>query len=89
MKLEERIDYVQTVGLNTDDKVIVKLCENANQLHHVATKAMDLHLAISVFLQDYKDGDFELPKLAQIHLREIRRKYTDMGKALYPIQLEL
>jgi hypothetical protein len=74
MKLEELIDTVH---------------EKAGHLHNVANRAMDLHLAISVFLKDYKDGDFELPELAQIHVREIKRKYTDMGKALYPIQNDL
>jgi hypothetical protein len=87
MKIEKLVDTIQFGNFSEDE--MTELCEKANQLHHVATKSLDLHLAISIFLQDYKDGDFQLPELAQIHVREIRRKYTDMGKALFPIQNDL
>lgn len=46
------------------------------------TSAERLHEAIAVFLKDWKDGDFELPRLAQIHVENIREKYQDVGKAL-------
>jgi hypothetical protein len=47
---------------------------------HIAAK--DLHLAIAVMLKDWRDGDFELPRLAQIHISCIEEKYRIVGLAL-------
>lgn len=44
--------------------------------------AEKLHLYISVMLKDWKDGDFALPRLAEIHMEQIREGYRALGKAL-------
>lgn len=46
------------------------------------TSAERLHEAIAVMLKDWKDGDFELPRYAEIHMENIREKHQDVGKAL-------
>ena len=33
-------------------------------------------------LKDWRDGDFELPRLAEIHMAAIEEKYREVGKAL-------
>jgi hypothetical protein len=33
-------------------------------------------------LKDWRDGDFELPPLAKIHVEHIEEKYLEVGKAL-------
>lgn len=46
------------------------------------TSSERLHEAIAVMLRDWKDGDFQLPELARIHMENVREKYQDVGKAL-------
>jgi hypothetical protein len=46
------------------------------------TSAERLHLAISTMLKDWKDGDFVLPRLAEIHMEAVREKYLEVGQAL-------
>ncbi len=48
----------------------------------LVTSSERLHEAIGVFLKDLADGDFALPRLAEIHVENIREKYRDVGKAL-------
>ena len=41
-----------------------------------------LHQAIAVMLKDWREGDFALPRLAEIHMAAIEEKYREVGKAL-------
>lgn len=46
------------------------------------TSSERLHQAVAVMLKDWKDGDFVLPKLAAIHMENVREKYREVGRAL-------
>lgn len=56
--------------------------ENYGKGEGLVGSAERLHLAISVFLKDWRDGDFELSNLAQIHAKAIEEKYLEVGRAL-------
>lgn len=45
--------------------------------------AQDLHAAFFVMRHDWKDGDFDLPPLARIHMEAIESKALDLGKLLF------
>lgn len=49
-------------------------------------KADNLHLSISVFLGDWRAGDFRLPELATIHMSAIEEKYRALGKVLFDME---
>jgi hypothetical protein len=51
-------------------------------------KADNLHLSISVFLGDWRAGDFKLPELAAIHMSAIDEKHRAMGKVLFDMENE-
>lgn len=47
-------------------------------------KASDrIHETISVMLKDWRDGDFDLPMPAIIHMEKLEEDYRSLGKALY------
>lgn len=52
----------------------------------IRAKADNLHLSISVFLGDWRAGDFRLPELAAIHMSAIEEKYRAMGKVLFDME---
>ena len=45
--------------------------------------ANDLHAAFFVMNRDWKDGDFELPTLAIIHMDSMAGKASELGKLLF------
>ena len=45
--------------------------------------ANDLHAAFFVMLRDWKDGDFDLPPLARIHMESMEGKASELGKLLF------
>lgn len=57
-------------------------------MNNLLKPADNLHSAIATFLKDWNDGDFDLPRLAEIHVEGIREKYLELGKAIYKETLE-
>ncbi len=55
---------------------------DSGDLFGLRTSADRLHQAIAVMLKDWRDGDFALPRLAEIHMAAIEDKYREVGKAL-------
>ena len=55
---------------------------DSGDLFGLRTSADRLHQAIAVMLKDWRDGDFALPRLAEIHMAAIEEKYREVGKAL-------
>lgn len=55
---------------------------DSGDLFGLRTSADRLHQAIAVMLKDWRDGDFELPRLAEIHMGAIEEKYREVGRAL-------
>ena len=45
--------------------------------------AKDLHAAFFVMRHDWKDGDFDLPPLARIHMEAMERKAIELGQLLF------
>ena len=45
--------------------------------------ANDLHAAFFVMRHDWKDGDFDLPPLARIHMEAMECKAIELGKLLF------
>ena len=45
--------------------------------------ANDLHSAFFVMRHDWKDGDFDLPPLARIHMEAMECKAIELGKLLF------
>jgi hypothetical protein len=45
--------------------------------------AQDLHAAFFVMMRDWKDGDFDLPTLAVIHMHAMEDKAIELGKLLF------
>ncbi len=80
---DEKSDHADTQAkwneaLDTGLKVI----EQRDALAGLHVAADELHLAISVMLKDWRDGDFALPRLAEIHMGIIEEKYRAVGMAL-------
>ena len=44
--------------------------------------AKDLHAAFFVMRHDWKDGDFDLPPLARIHMEAMESKAIELGRLL-------
>lgn len=55
---------------------------DSGDLFGLRISADRLHQAIAVMLKDWRDGDFKLPRLAEIHMAAIEEKYREVGKAL-------
>lgn len=49
----------------------------------LAKTADELHGAIFTMLRDWRDGDFNLPPLAKIHMEGIEAKAVELGKVLF------
>lgn len=50
---------------------------------HIREAANDLHAAFFVMRHDWKDGDFDLPPLARIHMEAMECKAIELGKLLF------
>ena len=60
----------------------LKVVSQRDALASLHVAAENLHLAIGVMLKDWRDGDFALPRLAEIHIGIIEEKYRAVGMAL-------
>jgi len=49
----------------------------------ITEAAKDLHAAFFVMRHDWKDGDFDLPPLARIHMEAMECKAIELGKLLF------
>ncbi len=52
----------------------------------IAEAADKLHQAFYTMKHDWKNGDFELPRLAEIHMAAIESRALDLGKLLFSRQ---
>lgn len=56
------------------------------QFKRLADYADQLHGAFYTMKHDWKGGDFELPRYAEIHMEAMEQKALQLGKLLYAIQ---
>ena len=49
----------------------------------ITEAAKDLHAAFFVMRHDWKDGDFDLPPLARIHMDAMESKAIELGRLLF------
>ena len=49
----------------------------------ITEAAKDLHAAFFVMRRDWKDGDFDLPQLAIIHMEAMESKAIELGRLLF------
>ena len=86
---------LSTLGGANDIPVrdIEVVIQNAIEREKASTKTADkssefistvdnLHSSIAVMLHDWRDGDFELPTLAKLHVLNIEKSYREVGKLL-------
>lgn len=55
----------------------------AMQDDKIAEAADKLHQAFYTMKHDWKSGDFELPRIAEIHMEAIESKALELGKLLF------
>jgi hypothetical protein len=54
-----------------------------DRLLEVKQSAKYLHAAFFVMHRDWKDGDFDLPPLARIHMEAMESKAIELGRLLF------
>ena len=69
-ELEMPADHLREIGRAMRDE---KIAEAADKLHQ----------AFYTMKHDWKSGDFELPRLAEIHMDAIESKALELGKLLF------
>ena len=69
-ELEMPADHLREIGRAMRDD---KITEDADKLHQ----------SFYTMKHDWKSGDFELPRLAEIHMEAIESKALELGKLLF------
>ena len=61
----------------------VRQAARAMREKKITEAAKDLHAAFFVMLHDWRDGDFDLPPLARIHMEAMESKAIELGRLLF------